>query len=246
MIIIFLISLFGLGLGSGNINLKNILDSKNYLKKQFWITNYGLNLDIYHSKTNIFLDEVNNDIIYKSLRDIEDYRIKYPTDALFNFRKDNKTGTYTVSSDLNEIKINDLDIRLNSVIELDKYEDKKQKTKLKRLIIYTRNKLNSFIKNLNNNIVNVLKKIELKYNNTNMVSSSSFFSFFNHIFGNLNKKNKIKELELFNNVLEELKLPFINCILLQKTLKELYLLTNSNILLENSYINSNFYFWCEG
>ena len=53
----------------------------------------------------------------------------------------------------------------------------KSKTKLKRLIIYTKNKLNSFIKNLNNNIVNVLKKIELKYNNTNMVSSSSFFLF---------------------------------------------------------------------
>ena len=69
--------------------LSEPLRSNKYLKNQFWTKNFGINLDDYNEPLKSFLLKISDEIIEKSFHDIEQYKIKSPTEALFTFKTDN-------------------------------------------------------------------------------------------------------------------------------------------------------------
>ena len=206
---------------------RDILDSEKELKKAFWTNNYGLNIKDYNNDFKYYLESINNNIITDSIQDLEQYRIKNPTDALYSFKTDNVTGTYFVNPIQN--KFSAKNIIDNLVLEMR--NNTNRNIKLKSYIIKYKNKLNKLITDLNIEYTKIIELINIEYDNSNKES------YYNKIFGSKASEVKNKKIAKLNKKLEEIKEPIKNAVILHRTLKELYLLISSD--LSNNYISSN-------
>lgn len=210
-----------------SIITKDILDSEKELKHKFWNSNYGLNITDYNKDFKTYLESINNNIITDSIQDLEQYRLKNPTDALYSFKTDNVTGTYFVTPIQN--KFTSSNIFDNLVLEMS--NNTERNIQLKSYIIKYKNKLNKLIGDLNTDYEKVVNLINIEYNNSNKDS------YYNRIFGNKASQVKNKRIVELNNKLEKINEPIKNALILHRTLKELYLLLSSD--LSNNYISSN-------
>ena len=137
-----------------NIELKGTMSSMDDLKYQYWSTNYGINISDINPLVKEALLEINDEIIEQTLQVIEKYRVKNPTESLFQFKKDNATGSYYVSQHTPIIKVSEaVDIRFNTY-EKPNFTNNKmtkitRKQDLKLLVIQTRNIISKQITSIN-------------------------------------------------------------------------------------------------
>jgi len=219
-------------------DLKETLSSLDGLKHQYWNSNYGIDISSVNPLVKNTLLEINEDIMRQTLQVIEKYRVKNPTESLFQFKKNNITGSYYVLQNTPKINIsNECNIKIHVYEKQNKVDNSNneitRKQDLKLLVIQTRNIISRQIIKFNIEVINVISRINAKYNDS---IKSSYWCY---LFGCHSEVIKTKNYQKLTEIKDKYKKVLIDIISIHKTFKELYLLVSSDIK-KSPYISSNF------